>query len=258
MTGSQAEDRRQVTLHDDFLTDTLDDRVWIAEYLPQWTTPDRSRARYRTGDGLTLLIEHDQPAWRLEDGEMRVSNLQTGAVSGPRGSSIGQHRHRPDLPVRTPVGRRVLWSASSGRVRIDAAASRTPRAMLGLWLVGVEDEPQQSGELCIAEVFGHAVGTATSTVRLGVKAHHDPRLTDEVVDVPIAADASELLSYEVEWDATGARFAVAGQVVHTTTQVLDYPLQLMVDLFEFPDGGVRDPGDYPIRARVGRVQAWSP
>ena len=32
---------------------------------------------------LRLRIDADQPAWRTEDGQMRVSNLQTGSFSGP-------------------------------------------------------------------------------------------------------------------------------------------------------------------------------
>ena len=103
--------------------------------LPHWTTPQRSAARYvLTGSGLRLLIEADQPAWRVEDGEMRVSNVQTGTFSRPLGSTIGQHRHRPDLRVRTPQRPRRLWTPSAGLVEITARASADPTCMLGLWL----------------------------------------------------------------------------------------------------------------------------
>ena len=70
---------------------------WVPHYLPQWTTPDRSMARFDlTGDALQLRIDSDQPAWREGDGELRVSNVQTGTYSGPLGSRRGQHRHRTD------------------------------------------------------------------------------------------------------------------------------------------------------------------
>lgn len=71
---------REKLLRDDFTGPSLDERRWLAHYLPHWTTPDRSAARYEfVEDGLRLRIDHDQPAWREEDGPMRVSNLQTGS-----------------------------------------------------------------------------------------------------------------------------------------------------------------------------------
>src|ERR1700712_1699221 len=82
----------------------LDRGLWIPEYLPHWTTPERSAARFAlTRDGLELRIDADQPPWRAEDGGMRVSHLQTGSWSGPLGSTAGQHPPRPHRPGgRTP------------------------------------------------------------------------------------------------------------------------------------------------------------
>src|SRR5215213_4704105 len=100
---------------EDFGRPSLAPERWVAHYLPQWTTPDRSAARYDLRPGrLRLRIDADQPAWRAEDGEMRVSNLQTGTFSGPAGSPRGQHRHRPDLAVRSPQPTRRLYTPSSG------------------------------------------------------------------------------------------------------------------------------------------------
>ena len=99
--GLNALDRSsyQVAFTDDFTGARLDPGRWIARYLPQWTTPDRSAARYELRDGwLRLRIDADQPAWRPEDGELRVSNLQTATFSGPLGSPRGTHRHQPGPP----------------------------------------------------------------------------------------------------------------------------------------------------------------
>src|SRR3712207_4763020 len=93
----------ELEFDEDFAGPELDPGRWIAHYLPHWTTPERSAARYDLHPGmLRLRIDADQPAWRAEDGEMRVSNLQTGTFSGPAGSRIGQHRHRGDLTVTSP------------------------------------------------------------------------------------------------------------------------------------------------------------
>jgi len=50
---------REPDLRDDFTSPTLRDDLWVSHYLPHWTTPERSRARYELTDdsGLCLLIE---------------------------------------------------------------------------------------------------------------------------------------------------------------------------------------------------------
>jgi hypothetical protein len=92
----------QVVFEEDFTGPDLAADRWVAHYLPQWSTPERSAARYGLDAGvLTLRIDADQPPWLPEDDQLRVSNIQTGSFSGPVGSDRGTHRHRPGLTVRT-------------------------------------------------------------------------------------------------------------------------------------------------------------
>jgi hypothetical protein len=250
--------RFELVFADDFTGHTLDADRWIDHYLPHWTTPDRSAARYVLGDrGLWLLIEADQPAWRPEDGLMRVSNLQTGSFSGPLGSSRGQHRHRTDLRVRSPQPTRRLWTPSSGLVEATVRATGDPTCMLAIWLVGLEDtSPEHSGEVCIAELFGNAIGRESSQVRLGLKAHHDPHLRTQMVDLALDLDATEQHSYAAAWDEERVDFYVDETLVHSVVPGLGYPLQLMVDLFEFPTTEERDDADYPKSAQVVSVRGY--
>jgi hypothetical protein len=236
---------------EDFSGPELDPSRWIAHYLPHWTTPERSAARYELHPGrLQLRIDADQPAWRPEDGEMRVSNLQTATCDG-------QHRHRPDMAVVTPQPTRRLFTPSSGLVEAVMRASPDPACMLAFWLVGLEETPEASGEICVAELFGHAIGAERSLVRLGVKAHGDPRLAWEVEDVPLDIDATDWHAYAAEWTPERIRFFVDDHLVRTVEQRIDYPLQLMVDLFEFPEGTERDPAAYPKTADVRAVRGWA-
>jgi len=242
---------------DDFAGPVLDPGRWVDHYLPHWTTPERSAARYRLEDGLRLLVEADQPAWRPEDGAMRVSNIQTGSFSGPRGSGTGQHRHRSDLSVVTPQPTRRLWTPSSGLVEATLRASPDPRCMLAIWLVGFEERsPQDSGEICIAELYGDGIGPGGSRVRLGLKAHHDPRLRTDMADVVLDLDATEDHSYAAEWDAGSVRLFVDDVLVRGIGQGLDYPLQLMVDLFEFRADDPGQAGSYPKAAHVAAVRGY--
>ncbi|MFD3448657.1 glycoside hydrolase family 16 protein [Microbacteriaceae bacterium 4G12] len=236
----------------------LDASRWVDHYLPQWTTPERSAARYDLGErGLRLRIDADQPAWRDEDGELRVSNLQTGTFSGPVGSGIGTHRHAPGMTVRTEVPTRRLYTPTEGLVEATLQASADPTCMLAIWLVGFEESsPEDSGEICVAELFGDAIGPRRSRVRLGVKAINDPRLRTDVEDVVLPIDATEPHSYGAEWDLDGVRFWIDGRLVRTVQQRIDYPLQLMVDLFEFPAQPERDPLHYPKSAHVNAVRGY--
>jgi ribosomal protein S18 acetylase RimI-like enzyme len=247
----------ELVFDEDFTGAELDPRRWVAHYLPQWTTPERSAARYELAPGvLRLRIEADQPAWRLEDGELRVSNLQTGTFSGPAGSAIGQHRHRDDLVVETAQAERRLYTPSEGLVEAVLRAGPDPTCMLAFWLVGFERSPEQSGEICVAELFGNAVGPRRSGVRIGVKAHHDPRLREDMDELSLELDASDWHAYAAEWDAEAVRFFVDDELVRTVEQRIDYPLQLMVDLFEFPEGASRDPGAYPKIGEVAAVRGY--
>jgi hypothetical protein len=247
----------ELEFDEDFSREELDARRWVAHYLPQWTTPERSAARYELRPGLLRLrIDADQPAWRVEDGPMRVSNLQTGTFSGPAGSPVGQHRHRPDLTVTTPQPERRLYAPSAGLAEAVMRASADPTCMLAFWLVGFEASPEESGEICVAELFGNAIGPERSRVRIGVKAHNDPRLTLDMEEVTLELDASDWHTYSAEWNPERVRFFVDDQLIRTVHQRIDYPLQLMVDLFEFPEGPERDAAAYPKVAEVKAVRGY--
>ena len=250
----------QDEFREDFRGPALAADRWVAHYLPQWTTPDRSAARYHLDAGvLTLRIDATQPAWRPEDGQLRVSNIQTGVFAGPVGSDRGTHRHRPGLTVRTAQPTRRLYTPSAGLVEARLRATADPTCMLAVWLVGFEETaPEQSGEICITELYGHAIGSGGSTVRMGIKAHQDPRLREDMADVDLELDATAWHTYAAAWTAQVTRFYVDDRLVRTVPQGLDYPLQLMVDLFEFPAGTERDPAAYPKLAQVAAIRGYRP
>jgi len=246
------------TINERFTDSVLNPDLWVGHYLPQWTEPSRSEARYDFAvDGLRLRIDADQPAWREADGSFRVSNLQTGTFSGEVGATRGTHRHRLDgLHVVTPQPTRRLWTPVTGEVQVRVSASADPTCMVAIWLVGFEESsPADSGELCIAELFGDKIAADSSTVRVGIKAHHDPRLTTDVRDIQLPIDATKPHTYGVRWSETGAEFSVDGHVIMSSPQSLAYEQQLMIDLFEFPTTEQREAGNYPKSARLHSVVA---
>lgn len=243
---------REPDLDDDFNAGLSSER-WVASYLPQWTTPERARAHYEVvAAGIELRIDSDQPDWRLEDAPLRVSNLQTGVYSGPVGSALGTHRHRVDLDVRTETPQRLLFAPSHGRVEITVSASQDANCMVAAWLVGTEHRsPRESGEICIFEIDADAIGE-TTVVRTGIKAHHDPHLTTDMIEVTIPVNAFSPHTWTAVWGEGETVIGCEGRTLRSITQAPDYPLFLMIDLFEI---GPRE-GTYPKSATIHHVRAW--
>ena len=246
---------RYVTEFEDrFDGEALDRRRWLPYYLPQWSSRERSAARYALRDGtLRLRIERDQPPWCPElDGELRVSNLQTGVFSGPAGSTVGQHRFHPDAVVREPQNPERLYTPRHALIEIRCRALDDPRAMVALWLIGFEDAPERSAEICVCEIFGRDVGPDGARVGMGLHPFGDPAITDDFEQVPLAIDAREFHVYAAEWTPDHVAFHVDGEHVRTVPQSPDYPMQLMLNVYEFP-GGERT-GPYPIEFVVDWVR----
>jgi len=232
----------------------LSEARWISHYLPQWTTPERSAARHRSvARGIELRIEEDQPDWRPEDAPLRVSNLQTGTFSGPLGSPIGTHRHRPDgVVVRTAVETRLLFAPAAGRVEVEVSASRDLGCMTAVWLVGTEHvDPADAGEICVFEIDAEAIGPHTRA-RTGIKAHGDARLTTDMAVVSVPVDASRRHTWTVIWGDGETIIGCEGVIVRVVPQAPDYPLFLMLDLFEVAPPA----GRYPKTALLHAVRAW--
>ncbi len=132
-----------------------------------------------------------------------------------------------------------------------------PTTMLAFWLVGFEqDSADDCGEICVAELFGNVIGSAQSTVNVGLKAQHDPRLHDDMARISLPLDATEWHTYAVDWTEDRIDFSVDGRPIHHVTQAIGYPMQLMLDLFEFPLAGARYPSAYPKAGYVRSVRGF--
>jgi hypothetical protein len=240
---------------EDFTGVRLRDDLWVDHYLPHWTTPDRSRARYDlTAAGLRLRIDADQPDWRPEDAPLRVSSIQTADGSGPLGSALGIHRHRRDgLVVRSARPAARHWTPDSGRVEVTVSASRDPGCMTAAWLVGLgQDDVGETGEICVFEIDADAITAEASLARSGLKGHGDPAMTDDMAQVTLPIDASAPHTWVAQWDATGTVIGCEGHVVYRSTRAPRYPVMLLIDVFETDPGG-----GYPKSAVVHRVRGWS-
>lgn len=253
-------DGYHLAVDETFAGPRLDPGRWFPHYTPHWADLASTAARFEVGDGLRLRIDVDTPPWSPEfDGEVRVSHLQTGHFSGPVGSTVGQHRFRDGLVVRSAHPELALWHVGRGVLEVRARAIAHPDAMVACWPIGVERDPRDSGEVCLFEIFGSELDASGGLVGVGVKAHHDDRLVDDVERVRVDGDLTQFHDYAMEWLPDRIRFFIDGELVKASHQVIDYPLQLMLDVYELPPGasaGSRDLTSLPHVFEVAHVRSW--
>jgi beta-glucanase (GH16 family) len=107
--------------------------------------------------------------------------------------------------------------------------------MVACWLVGLEDQPQRSAEICVAEIFGTAVEAGESAaIGMGLHAFRDPSVTEDFEAVRLPLDVADFHTYAVDWTSEKADFLVDGVQVRSCPGPPAYPMQLMIAVFDFP------------------------
>jgi hypothetical protein len=225
---------------DHFDARELDTAVWVPHYLPQWSSRAESAATFElAGSELRLTIPPDQGLWCADehDPPLRVSGIQSGVFSGEVGSTIGQQPFKDGAIVREQQRAQWGWTPEYGLLEVRARMDLSPRSMAAVWMVGREEEPDRSGEICIFEVFGDALengGQPSAAVGMGVHPFRDPKLSDEFDAPRLEIDVREPHTYAAEWRPDRVDFLVDGKHVKTVEQAPDYAMQMMVAVFDFP------------------------
>jgi len=215
----------------------LDAEVWVAHYLPQWSSRAQSAATYAVADSeLRLTIPADQGVWCAGDHEppLRVSGVQSGVFSGEVGSTVGQQPFRDGQVVREEQWTQWGWTPEHGVLEVRARMELSPRSMASVWMIGLEDRPERCGEICVFEVFGDA----PSAIGMGIKKIRDPGLTQDFEAPTLAIDVAEHHVYAADWSPGRVDFHVDGEHVRTVEQAPAYPMQMMVAVFDFPERDV--------------------
>jgi hypothetical protein len=226
-----------VELDERFPGADLDRSVWLPYHLPHWSSRAESAATYAVRDGeLHLTIPPDQGLWCADrhPDPLRVSCIQSASWSGPIGSTRGPQPFRDGLTVRSEEPPFWGYVPASGHVDIRMRGVIGPRSMVAFYLSAIELEPEQSGELCVAEIFGDALGDGTAAVGMGVKAKRDPDLRDDFEAPRLPIDVAAFHTYAVDWGPGAATFSVDGRPIRSLDQAPADPLQLMIGVFDFP------------------------
>jgi glycosyl hydrolase family 16 len=247
-----------VTFADDFDGPRLDTEVWVPHYLPQWSSRAESAATYELGDSeLRLTIPPEQGLWCAADHEpaLRVSGIQSGVFAGPVGTTTGQQPFREGAVVREAQETRWGWTPQYGLLEVRARMELSPRSMAAVWMVGIEDRPHRSAEICLFEVFGDAIGPGSSAaVGMGVHPFRDPAIVDEFAAERVEIDVREPHVYAADWRPGRVDFLIDGACVKTVEQAPDYPMQMMVAVFDFPEKAASAPPDHVPLLAVDAVR----
>jgi beta-glucanase (GH16 family) len=188
---------------------------------------------------------------------VRVSNLQTGVFSGAAGSTVGQHRFNSSVVVREPQDELRLYTPRYGLVEVRARVSDDPAAMGALWLIGFEDAPERSAEICVFEIFGRDVGSDGTAVGMGLHPFGDPRIRDDFARPVLPIDARDFHVYAAEWTPERVTFLVDDDVVRVVDQSPDYPMQVMLDVYALPGtDGAPPAGPWPKELVVDTFRGW--
>jgi Glycosyl hydrolases family 16 len=124
--------------------------------------------------------------------------------------------------------------------------------MVALWMIRY-DEPQRSSEICVCEIFGNEIAEGHALVGVGVHPFGDARIVDDFSKVRVAIDARDFHVYAMEWTADAVAFFVDGTRVKMVDQSPDYPMQLMLNIYEFPG---EPSGPYPKEFVVDYVRGY--
>lgn len=254
-----------LTFSDEFEQVALDESKWIACYLPQWSSREHAKANYTfNGSSIVLQITREQQAWCPEwDGANRASVLQSGVYAGAAGSKIGQSRFSDELVVREAQDNAQKFAQQYGYFETRVKGSAASGVHVSLWMIGYEDVPEHSGEICLYELLGRDAGVAESSVRYGIHPWSDPTLREEFFDERFPVDTTQFHIYAVEWTPTQVDFLIDNVLIRTVQQSPAYPMQFMLGMFELPtEGGWNGPYDpdapYPKTFTVDYVRAYQP
>ena len=167
--------------------------------------------------------------------------MQSGNFSGPVGSTVGQQPYRDGVTVREEQETFWGWTPDQGYIELRARGLVTPRSMVAFWMVGLEDRPERSAEICVAEVFGNALELGKSAaVGMGLHSFRDPAVSENFDAVRLPIDLAEFHNYAVDWSTDKVDFLVDGTLVRSCPRPPSYPMQMMLAVFDFPEESSSD------------------
>jgi hypothetical protein len=251
----------QLVFDEDFSKPELNLKNWIPYYLPQWSSRAKSKPNFVIKDeSLVLQITENQQPWCPEfNGNVKCSSIQTGIFAGELGSNIGQHQFfNPDkCVVREEQKNGYTYLQGKGYIEIRAKALMSYSNVVSLWMIGYQDQPEKSAELCVFEVKGWHYNENKATVGFGIHKFNDPNLKEAFYEDDFEIDVTQFHTYGVEWLDDKVVFYIDGLKTREINQSPQYPMQLMLGIYEIPAMKIANSVDkYPKEFIIDYVRGY--
>ncbi len=216
-------------------------------------------ANYHIKDGNLVLkiIEKQKPWCPKLCGDLKCSSFQTGIFAGKLGSSQGQSRFSPECTVTEEQAPLRLYTPQYGYFEVRLKANITKDDMVAFWMIGYEDKPERSGEICVMEIFGNEIHGDTLINGSGIHPFGDNNLKDEFYKDKLKMDIKDFHTFSVEWQMDKVKFFIDNKLTRTINQSPKYPMQFMIDIYEFPSTEKTRAVSYPKELIVDYVRGYS-
>lgn len=251
-----------LTFDENFKEKNLNLKYWGPYYLPQWSSRARSKPNFILKDNtLRLQIIKNQKPWCPEfNGGVKCSSLQTGIYAGELGSTKGQHRFfNLNAVVRQEQKNVKKYVPHYGYFEMRAKFAATKSDVVALWMIGYEDSPEKSAELCIMEIKGWNVLKEKAIIGMGIHNFNDPTLVDDFSENEYNIDVTQFHIYAAEWTTDNVTFYIDNKIVKVIKQSPGYPMQFMLGIYEIPDKIInKNEKKYPKEFVVDYVRGYTP
>lgn len=250
----------KLIFNEEFSSAELNTNNWIPFYLPQWSSREMSKPNYEIKEGLlSLQIVENQNPWCPEfNGNVKCSSIQTGLFAGKLGSEIGQHKFfNPKCVVREEQKMEQKYVPQYGYFEMRAKFAATKSDVVALWMIGFEDTPEKSSELCIMEIKGWNIKKNKTKIGMGIHKFNDPKLMENFSENEYKIDVTEFHVYAAEWTKDKIVFLIDNVIVKEINQSPDYPMQFMLGIYEIPDKMInKTEREYPKEFIVDYVKGY--
>ena len=213
----------RLIFHDEFDGKEIDKTKWIPEYLPSWPK-DRSISdlTYDMKDGIIrLAIDKDSK------NEFDKGMYITGFMSASR---TGMHHYDPKKKALHQIKTEATQLNQYGYYEMRAKMQDGGGVHCAWWLIGFEDNPDQSCEIDIFEILGTDVDRIWATVHSWkdstIQYHTEhPWFANKRL-------AKEFHVYGFDWTPEGVAVYVDGIQVMKHTAAITYPLVQIVSFYD--------------------------
>ena len=234
----------RVILNEDFKTkDYLDANIFADCYgITSWTdNPGKCRANYKIEDGLLkLIINEDTELWS-PDSANKASGICTGKRNGLHPNTDSRLAlYNSSTPYGNYTEKFLGFIMQYGRVEIKCKIPYGKDHMSAFWLLGVQDNIEQTAEI---DIFETSTGRSETTTIGTIHTWYDKSIGTgsnvySTYEYDVDSDMSaNFHTYTVEWDETGVELYVDGVKKIGKDKIgwnknIAYPMMILLDHYE--------------------------